>query len=547
MASVILSPDLICEILRRSSVKDLLRFRCVSKAWRSLIDDSGFIKLHLSHSLETSTNLSLLLSLCGKGNIYSVNFASLKTAQRLKFPGDESGGRRDFAVLGSCNGLLALLERKDAPLELFKRFLCKRTEEFYLWNPSTRKSQMLPASELGLTPHFFSAPHVFHGFGYDPISDDYKLVRIVQCFCLVPDLSESDVMVYSLKTKNWSRKEDFPFYVKYTRTNAVLANNALHWEASTKSEPDPENFDADFDLIAAFDLGTEEYRVIELPDCLCERLTTNINVMGGCLCLIASYREVGVADIWVMKEYGVKESWTKFISVETQCFEDRPDVLPLVYSKNGDKVLLLVGGMLFFYDLRSKKADKVEIEDVPGLFKVEMMVESLVPLNGNGAMLDKNQHGGKTKRKNTERDDILSNRIHQSIIFRFTEQDDGTTDFVLLDALMICKRNCLFNAMKGDDAFPAELEEDECCSMTIFNFVCYPQKIGSKCCRERIGMLYSLVSAFNNKNHHGGKKRKMSTNRDLVRRRRVETWNNRGTICRISCSWRTIPVELVSR
>ncbi|KAL4385087.1 hypothetical protein GQ457_15G029760 [Hibiscus cannabinus] len=341
MASVILSPDLICEILGRSSVKDLLRFRCVSRAWCSLIDDSGFIKLHLSHSLETSTNLSLILSLCGKGNIYSVNFASLKTAQRLKFPGDKSDGRRDFAVLGSCNGLLALVERKDAPFELFKRFLCKHTE--------------------------------------------------------------SVVMVYSLKTKNWRSKEDFPFYVKNTRTNAVLSNNALHWEASTKSEPDPENFDADFDLIAAFDLGTEEYRVIELPDCLGERLTTNINVVGGCLCLIASYREVGVADIWVMKEYGAKESWTKFISVETQCFEDRPDVLPLVYSKNGDKVLLLVGGMLFFYDLRSKKADKVEIEDVPGLFKVEMMVESLVPLNGNGAMLNKNQHGGKTKRKNTER------------------------------------------------------------------------------------------------------------------------------------------------
>ncbi|KAL4385773.1 hypothetical protein GQ457_15G029750 [Hibiscus cannabinus] len=414
MASVNLSPDLICEILRRSSVNDLLRFRCVSKAWRSLIDDSGFIKLHLSHSLETSTNLSLLLSLCGKGNIYSVNFASLKTAQRLKFPGDEG---RDFAVLGSCNGLLALLELKDVPLALFKRWLFKRKEEFYLWNPSTRKSQMLPVNEIGFTPGVFSVPHVFYGFGYDPTSDDYKLVRIVQCFCRTVDVFESEVMVYSSNTNHWRRKEDFPFYVKYTRLYAVLVNNALHWEVSTTPEFDSENFDADFDLIAAFDLGTEEYRVIELPDCLGERLTTNINAMGGCLCLIATYEEVCVVDIWIMKEYGVKESWTKFVSVKTECFEARSDVLPLVYSKNGDKVLLHVdgkfGGMLFFYDLRSKKADKVEIEDAPDVFKVEMMVESLVPLNGNGAMLNKNQHGGKTKRKNTARDGILSKRIHQ--------------------------------------------------------------------------------------------------------------------------------------
>ncbi|KAK8635434.1 hypothetical protein V6N13_004171 [Hibiscus sabdariffa] len=466
MASVILSPDLICEILRRSSVKDLLRFRCVSKVWRSLIDDSGFIKLHLSHSLETSANLSLLLSLCGKDNIYSVNFASLKTAQRLKFPGDESDEGRDFAVLGSCNGLLALLERQDVPLELFMRWLFKRKEEFYLWNPSTRKSQMLPVNEIGFTPDVFSLPYVFYGFGYDPISDDYKLVRIVQCFCLIVDFFESEVMVYSLKTNCWRRKVDFPFYVKYTRTYAVLANNALHWEVSKKPERDSENFDADFDLIAAFDLGTEEYRVIELPDCLGEHLTTNINAMGGCLCLIASYEEDCVVDIWIMKEYGVKESWTKFVSIKTECFEARPDVLPLVYSKNGDKVLLHVGGMLFFYDLRSKKADKVEIEDAPGLFKVEMMVESLVPLNGNGAMLDQNQHGGKTKRKNTERDDILSKRIHQA---------DGTTDFVLLMA----------------DHMQEELSVE-----------CYE-------CNQ--------------------------------------AWNNRGTICRISCSWQTIPVESVSQ
>ncbi|GMJ01511.1 CONSTITUTIVE EXPRESSER OF PR GENES 1, CONSTITUTIVE EXPRESSER OF PR GENES 30 [Hibiscus trionum] len=422
MASVILSPDLICEILRRLSVKDLLRFRCVSKSWCSLIDDSGFIKLHLSHSVDTSTNLSvILLNRFGFEDVYSVNFDSLKAAQRLEFPGEECAKGRDFAVLGSCNGLLALFKRKDVPLSLFKMSLFKRKDELYLWNPSTKKSQMLPVNEIGFTPEVFSAPHVVYGFAYDHISDDYKLLRIVQSSCLVVDFFESEVMVYSLKTNYWRRRKDFPFYLKYTRTmHAVLANNALHCEVSTKPVSDSESFDADFDLIAAFDLATEEYHIIGLPDCLGERLSTDINVMGGCLCLIATYQEVDVdvdvaVDIWIMKEYGVKESWTKLLSVKTyQCFEAAPYVLPLVFSKNGDKVLLHVGGMLFFYDLRSKKADKVNIEDVPCLYsEAEMMVESLVPLNGNGAMFNnKNQHSGKTKRKNTERDNILSKRIH---------------------------------------------------------------------------------------------------------------------------------------
>ncbi|GMJ01510.1 CONSTITUTIVE EXPRESSER OF PR GENES 1, CONSTITUTIVE EXPRESSER OF PR GENES 30 [Hibiscus trionum] len=420
MASVILSPDLICEILRRLSVKDLLRFRCVSKSWCSLIDGSDFIKLHLSHSVETSTNLSIFLNRCREVNIYSVNIDSLKTAQRLEFPGDESNKGRGFVVLGSCNGLFVLLKCPNIPLPLFKMWIFKRNDELYLWNPSTRKSHMLPANEIGFTPQVFSPPHVWYGFGYDPISDDYKLVRIVQSFCLIVDFLESEVMVYSLKTNYWRRRKDFPFYVKDARLySAVHVNNALHWEVSTKLVRNYENFDADFDVIAAFDLGTEEYYAIEYPDCLGERLTTITNVMGGCLCLVATYREVGVdvaVDIWIMKEYGVKESWTKIISVKTfKCFQAAPYVLPLLFSKNGDKVLLHVGGMLFFYDLRSKKADKVNIDDVPFLcHDVGTTVESLVPLNGNGAMFNnKNQHGGKTKRKNTERDDILSKRIHQ--------------------------------------------------------------------------------------------------------------------------------------
>ncbi|KAL4385081.1 hypothetical protein GQ457_15G027510 [Hibiscus cannabinus] len=247
MASVNLSPDLICEILRRSSVNDLLRFRCVSKAWRSLIDDSGFIKLHLSHSLETSTNLSLLLSLCGKGNIYSVNFASLKNSPETQIPWRRR--KRIVVCLVLAMVLLALSELKDVPLALFKRWLLS----------------LLPVTEIGFTPGVFSVPHVFYGFGYDPTSDDYKLVR----------LSPSN-------TNHWRRKEDFPFYVKYTRLYAVLVNNALHWEVSTTPEFDSEKLRCRFDSLLLL-ISVPRNRVIELPDCLGERLTTNINAMGGCL------------------------------------------------------------------------------------------------------------------------------------------------------------------------------------------------------------------------------------------------------------------------
>ncbi|EXC19892.1 F-box protein [Morus notabilis] len=54
--------EIIMDILCRLSVKDLLRCRCVSEPWRSLIDDPDFIKLHLNHSKQANSNLATVTS-----------------------------------------------------------------------------------------------------------------------------------------------------------------------------------------------------------------------------------------------------------------------------------------------------------------------------------------------------------------------------------------------------------------------------------------------------------------------------------------------------
>ncbi|GMI74199.1 CONSTITUTIVE EXPRESSER OF PR GENES 1, CONSTITUTIVE EXPRESSER OF PR GENES 30 [Hibiscus trionum] len=401
MASAALPLDIIGGILCRLGVKDLLRLRCVSKAWRCLIDDPGFIKLHLSHSVKTNNNLSLILRIrCG--GLFSIIFDSPETYQMLKPPFDESDEEQGFDILGSCNGLLGLVSRKN---------------EISLWNPSTRRSQMLPTARIRFSPPRLSFRVIFYGFGYDPISDDYKLLRLVQFNGRKGEAFASEVKVYSLKTNSWRRIKESPFYLIAMRgVYGALANNALHWVGSEKPSDT-------LSLVVAFDLGTEEYRLVELPDRLGGQFCVSLYDMGGSLCVISTHWEVDVIDIWIMKEYGVKESWIKFISIQQfSCSYLFPNITPLFHFKNGDNVLLNVDGEMFVYNLRSKWANKLGNEGGPTSLETEIMVESLVPINANGATFDnKNQHGRKKRRKkNTKhqhggkkkRDDILSEGVH---------------------------------------------------------------------------------------------------------------------------------------
>ncbi|KAL4280389.1 hypothetical protein GQ457_03G030220 [Hibiscus cannabinus] len=126
-------------------------------------------------------------------------------------------------MLGYCNGLLALYNGE---------------KEISLLNPLTRKSKMLSVTEIESPPYLVL--FIVYGLGHDPIFNDYKLVRMVQLYVKDDD-------------------DSFDYEVKHI----VLANNALHWVVSKKSEFDTQSF------VGAFDLGTEEYCVVDLPNCWC--------------------------------------------------------------------------------------------------------------------------------------------------------------------------------------------------------------------------------------------------------------------------------------
>lgn len=150
--------------------------------------------------------------------------------------------------------------------------------------------------------------------------------------------------------------------------------------------------DSGLDIIVAFDLGTEKFHALPMLDYANKddfghgQIHLDLANLEGCLCVFCDYG-FPYADVWMMKEYGVKESWTKLFSVQqSRKVSGLSFSRPLVYSKNGDKFLLeLNGEKLGWFNLAKKTFRSVRIRGLrQDSFDAEICVGSLVLLNDGG-------------------------------------------------------------------------------------------------------------------------------------------------------------------
>ncbi|KAF5742232.1 F-box protein CPR30-like isoform X1 [Tripterygium wilfordii] len=141
-------------------------------------------------------------------------------------------------------------------------------------------------------------PITAYGFGYDSVSDDYKLI-------LVDEISKfhNVVCVYSMKRNEWVRSWMFSNLIP--NLSGVVVKGFVNWVYRKEGK------------IVAFDLDTEEFRLVPLPNRRRHEYESasdvTVDVLRGCLLMIIpSEREI---EMWVMKDYMVKESWTKLYTI----------------------------------------------------------------------------------------------------------------------------------------------------------------------------------------------------------------------------------------
>jgi F-box interacting protein len=396
--------EVIVEILSRLPVKSLVRFICVSKTWYSLISSPHFIATHLNRAMSDPQYPPYLLlghyddemqkarftlhssdDPFPRKHIYKqVNYSFAALNQLLYYHRDEverTGGFFEcasdftefhrppksrgqfFSIVGSSNGLLCLADDVSG---------CESCE-YVLWNPSIQKAIRLPRPESH-GPHMHSL-----GFGYDPASDDYKLVRLAYLegktrirFNTVPPLVE----IYTLRTGAWrSVAAPGPPYVIGERSFSALVNGAVHWLAHT-----PLCQDAFRNAIVSFNVGDDAFGEMAVPEELQGYLLNMaVTVLNGYLALVPCNRRSGdeCHSVWVMKEYGTAESWTKLFDIGIEGGLERV----IGFTKNGEVLLVTKDGKLVSYEPSSQETMDLHIRGLTKSFYLDTYVESIVLLN----------------------------------------------------------------------------------------------------------------------------------------------------------------------
>lgn len=216
------------------------------------------------------------------------------------------------------------------------------------------------------------------GFGFDSMSNDYKVVRVSYSggengFWVPPN-----VEIYAVREKSWRDFEGFvpEFGITEYFWSQVCVNGNVHWVGYKRVSLVTRGC-----FVVVFDLGGEVFGEMELPGSLVHEFPSNmmVSVMDECLSVLVYDKRAfsKQCTVWVMKEYGVAESWSKQYEIDL----DGRLVLVLGLRKNGE-MLLVMGKELVSYNPESEGIKKLGVSGCKDSFWFRDYTESLVLLGG---------------------------------------------------------------------------------------------------------------------------------------------------------------------
>ncbi|GMN27844.1 hypothetical protein TIFTF001_001824 [Ficus carica] len=281
--------EIIHAILSKLPISSLIRFKCVCRAWRMLAQDPQLLDLLKNRSLAENQCLIFHTDypICNQLQFVDL-MANNKEEDKLK---KIQTPIPQFNVVLSCSGLLLLSDS-----------LCNIA---YVFNPFTKDCRQLPSIQTQ-----YPNQKVVLGFGFEPMTKEYKVVKIIYYYhkyeghraLFLTIFPQSKVQVLTLGSSSWRSLGKAPQYVDQSPSR-VLVNGRLHWLICPLRYRPGRN-------IVSFDLADEQFKEVPKPDVVKFSSCDYLVELKRCLSAVF-YAKYGELEIWVMKDYGVKESWVK--------------------------------------------------------------------------------------------------------------------------------------------------------------------------------------------------------------------------------------------
>ncbi|KAJ4704883.1 F-box protein [Melia azedarach] len=306
--------DVALDILSRLPITTLIQIKCVCKSWRALAQHPRLPSMHHARAYTRNPCLILHCDFLIPNELYFVtlgNRTEQHNSELRRINTRINSAVTEYRVVSSCNGVLCI----SNTLHFDPIFAC---------NPFAGYLMELPK------PFKYPDQKVALGFGYHPTTEKYKLVRITYYIKthhtarVISCSYKSDVQVLTLGDDSWRSlgPVSIPWRVD-PGTSEVLLNGALHW--LTKCY---DRYPFVCLQIISFDLAEENFRQIERPTCgSLDACNYHLVVLRGCLSAVHCLDDDEQIEIWIMKEYNVKESWSKDYVIRTT-------YLPTSLSKN---------------------------------------------------------------------------------------------------------------------------------------------------------------------------------------------------------------------
>ena len=312
--------DLALLVLPKLPLKSLKRFGCVKKTWSLLFENpsfftmfrTNFISIH--HSYYDDTTLILQEVVESPLRCYFHSLSGQRYENRLKFhlpnPFQEENPVIYIFESGATTGTLCIYTRHY-------------NYNLVLWNPSTDELNVVPSSSMEFMSPYRNPYVILHGFGYDHVRDDYKIIRCVSLFPLYDEdllrlnVSQEDVQheiscrrvweIYSLRCNTWEELHvNMP---EHCFSGLLYTDGICHWLSA--NEKNSQHHLVSFDLSNHVFFTTFTPLAIPtdiVPKFDFEYVNTQLVMLNGSIALISWYGHMTTFHISILGELGVSES-----------------------------------------------------------------------------------------------------------------------------------------------------------------------------------------------------------------------------------------------